>query len=198
MRRARRTGRARRRPRSTTGHDVAGLQAARRRAGRPRRRSRAHRPGCAPVAPPSSSTSSMITSSVRPTLAASFAAEMRGGQLHQAGVALFLHLLGHRIGQGIGGCALDRLEAEGADAVELRFVQPVQQILEIGLGLAGEADDEGRADRDVRADLAPGRGCARAPWPRSRGASSRAAPWARRAGTGCRDRAAPAPRPSAG
>src|SRR3546814_16717813 len=47
------------------------------------------------------------------------------------------------------------LEAEGADAVELRFVEPVEEILEIGLGFAGEADDEARADRDVGGDGAP-------------------------------------------
>ena len=34
-------------------------------------------------------------------------------------------------------------------------VEPVEQHLEILLGLAGEADDEGRADGEVRADLAP-------------------------------------------
>ena len=97
----------------------------------------------------------MITSIVRPTLAASLAAEMRGGLLHDAGVALFLDLFGHRAGQGVGGGALDRLEAEGADAVELGLVEPVEQIFEILLGLAGEADDEGRADGDVGADRAP-------------------------------------------
>src|SRR4028118_1275382 len=39
-----------------------------------------------------------------------------------------------------------RPEAEGADAVELRFVEPVEEILEIRLRLAGEADDEGGSD----------------------------------------------------
>src|SRR3954447_11084872 len=44
---------------------------------------------------------------------------------------------------------------EAADAIELGLLQPGQQLLKLGLGLAGEADDEGRADREVRADLPP-------------------------------------------
>ena len=121
-----------------------------------------------------------------------------GGLLHEAGVALLLDLLGHDAGQGVGGGAADRLEAEGADAVELGLVEPVEQIVEILLGLAGEADDEGRADGDVGADLAPARGSARAPWPRWPAASSPSAPSGWHAGRGCRDRGGPAPRPSAG
>ncbi len=35
------------------------------------------------------------------------------------------------------------------------FIQPVEQQFEIVLGLAREADDEGRAQREVGADLAP-------------------------------------------
>ena len=45
---------------------------------------------------------------------------------------------------------------EAADAVELRFVEEGQQFLEFGVGLAREAGDESRADRDVGADRAPG------------------------------------------
>ena len=56
----------------------------------------------------------------------------------------------------VGRRAFDRLVLEGADAVELGFVQPVEQETKILLGLAGKADDEGRADRQVRADRAPG------------------------------------------
>ena len=111
-------------------------------------------------------TSSMITSSVRPILACELGGADRGGLFHDPGVALFLDLFGHRVGQRVGGGALDRLEAERADAVELGFVEPVEQILEILLGLAGEADDEARADRDVGRDLAPALAAARAPWPR--------------------------------
>src|SRR3546814_6639488 len=52
-------------------------------------------------------------------------------QFHQPGVALLLDLLGHRIGKRVGGGALDGFEAERADAVELRFLQPVHQVSEI-------------------------------------------------------------------
>src|SRR3546814_9824482 len=79
----------------------------------------------------------------------------RGGFRHDALVAFFLDLFGHLIVEGIGLRAGDGLEAEGADAVELRFVEPVEEILEITLGFAGEADDEARADRDVGGDGAP-------------------------------------------
>src|SRR3546814_4316387 len=51
-------------------------------------------------------------------------------QFHQPGVALLLDLLGHRIGRRVGGGALDGFEAERADAVELRFLQPVHQVSE--------------------------------------------------------------------
>ena len=56
------------------------------------------------------------------------------------------------VGRGAG----DRLVFERADAVELGFVEPVEQEREILLGLAGKADDESRADRQFRADRAPG------------------------------------------
>jgi hypothetical protein len=119
----------------------------------------------------------------------SLAALIARGLDHDPGVAFFLDLLGHRIGQGVGRGAFDRLKPECADPVELGFVQPVEQILEIGLGLAGKADDEARADRDVGADRAPAADALRAPWPRWPGASSPSGRWARRAGTECRDRA---------
>ena len=69
--------------------------------------------------------------------------------------------LRHRIGQGVGRGAFDRRIGEAADAVELRFFEEVEQLLELGFGLAGKADDEGAADGEVGADLAPVRGCAR-------------------------------------
>ena len=67
----------------------------------------------------------------------------------------FFHLIRHGRGQIVGGGAAHRLVFEAADAVERGFLQPLQQIVEVGVGLAGEADDEGRAQRDVRADRAP-------------------------------------------
>ena len=75
--------------------------------------------------------------------------------LTEAGAALFLQRFGHRIRQSVGCGARDRRESEAADAIELRLLEPVEQLLEIRVGLAGEADDEGRADGDVGADLPP-------------------------------------------
>src|SRR5215472_9963536 len=76
---------------------------------------------------------------------------------HEAVVALGLDLLGHGRGEIVGGGAAHRLILETADAIESGFVEPVEQDGEILLGLAREADDEGRAQRDVGADLAPAR-----------------------------------------
>ena len=47
------------------------------------------------------------------------------------------------------------LVTEAADAIELGRFEPIEQHLEIRVGLAGEADDEGRAQRQFGALLAP-------------------------------------------
>ena len=60
------------------------------------------------------------------------------------------------VGQGVGARTLDVLVLEAADPVELGLVQPVEERLELGLGLARKAHDEGRAQRQFRADPAPG------------------------------------------
>jgi hypothetical protein len=59
------------------------------------------------------------------------------------------------VGQGVRAGAGDVLVLEAADAVELRLVEPVEQVPEFRLGLAGVADDEGRAQREVGAGRAP-------------------------------------------
>ena len=51
--------------------------------------------------------------------------------------------------------ARDRLIFEGARAVDLCLLKPIEQQLEIFLALAGKADDKGRAQGQIRADLAP-------------------------------------------
>ncbi len=61
------------------------------------------------------------------------------------------------IGQIVCPRALDVLVLKAADAIQSRLVQPVQQGLEFGLGLAGIADDEGGSQGDLGADRAPGR-----------------------------------------
>src|SRR5690606_9507830 len=62
--------------------------------------------------------------------------------LHEARKALLLDVLVHRIGQIVRLRALHRRIGERADAVQLRFVEEVEEFLEFLLGLAGEADDE--------------------------------------------------------
>ena len=92
---------------------------------------------------------------------------------HQALVARRLDPGRHRgKSQIVGRRALYRLVLEGADAVELRLIEPVEQELEILLGLAGKTDDEGRADRQLRAERAPCAGFARASFPGCRAAAS--------------------------
>src|SRR5579885_28993 len=75
--------------------------------------------------------------------------------LHQAVVALLLDRFGHRRGKTVGRRARHRLVAEAADAVERSLAEPVEQQREVGFRLAGEADDEGRADGEARAGGAP-------------------------------------------
>ena len=67
-----------------------------------------------------------------------------------------LDIFRHRIGQLVGLGALDRRIGEGADAVELRLLEELQQQLEVLIGLAGKAGDEGAANSQFRADGAPG------------------------------------------
>src|SRR5690349_2421560 len=51
--------------------------------------------------------------------------------------------------------ARDRLIAEASDAIEFGLVEPVEQHLEIGIGLARETYDECRANGELRTNLAP-------------------------------------------
>src|SRR5271163_1009388 len=81
----------------------------------------------------------------------------RLGALHEALVPAHLDRVRHGLkAEIVGDGALDRLVWESSDAVELRFIEPVEQEPEILLGLAGKADDEGRADDQLRADRPPG------------------------------------------
>ena len=77
--------------------------------------------------------------------------------LHEAMPALLLHFTGNGRGKIVRRRARDRLVFETADAVERGFVQPFEQKLEILVGLARKSDNEGRADREIRTDLAPAR-----------------------------------------
>src|SRR5207253_9895343 len=74
---------------------------------------------------------------------------------HETRAALFLHRLGQRVRQLVRRRARDRRIGEAADAVELGLLQEVEELLELGLGLARKAGDEGRAQRYLGADRAP-------------------------------------------
>ena len=63
--------------------------------------------------------------------------------------------VGTALAECVRRCAGDRLIFEAADAIDLGFLEPVEQIGKVGIGLAGEADDEGGAQRQLRALLAP-------------------------------------------
>ena len=59
--------------------------------------------------------------------------------LHEAVPALLFHLIRHRRREIVRDRARDRLVLEAADAIELRLVEPVEQHLEIRVGLARES-----------------------------------------------------------
>src|SRR5262245_10685273 len=69
---------------------------------------------------------------------------------HGAVVALLHDLLGHLVRQVAGRRAQLARVLKDADAVEPDLAQEVQQEGELLLRLAGEADDEGRAQGDIR------------------------------------------------
>src|SRR6516165_9178568 len=82
----------------------------------------------------------------------------RGDRLlmpHEAMPALLLHRVGDRGGKLVGERACNRLVTEAADAVEFCLIEPIEQAAEILFTLAGKADDEGRADGEIGADVAP-------------------------------------------
>ena len=75
--------------------------------------------------------------------------------VHQALVTLFLDFFRNRIGQRIGLRALNRLKAECAHPVELRLIEPFEQIFEILISFARKARDEGRSNCKFRTNVAP-------------------------------------------
>ncbi len=77
------------------------------------------------------------------------------GFFHEAVPAVLFDLGADVVGQGVGPCPCDVLVLEAADAVELRFIQPVEQVLEFFFGFTRIADDEGGAQGNVGADGPP-------------------------------------------
>src|SRR4051794_36568201 len=96
----------------------------------------------------------MITGRRLPTFAASRFA-LIACWAHEAVPALALHLLRHGCSEVVCRRAGDGLVFEAAGAVDLRLVEPVEKQRKIRLGLAREADDEGRADGKIRHRRAP-------------------------------------------
>ena len=76
---------------------------------------------------------------------------------HEALDPLVLDRLRDRIGQRVGGCALDRRIGETADAIKPSGTQEVEQLPELRLGLARKTDNKGAAHDQLRALLAPAR-----------------------------------------
>ena len=60
------------------------------------------------------------------------------------------------MGNRIGRSALDRGIGEAAQAINLRFLQKVEQVLEFFFGLTRKAGNKGRSDRNIRTHSAPG------------------------------------------
>src|SRR5262249_40075557 len=77
------------------------------------------------------------------------------GLLHEALIALVLDLLRHRRGEPIGRRAIDRGVLEAPDAVDLRLVEPREQLLEFLLALTRKADDETAAQRQIGSHAPP-------------------------------------------
>src|ERR1700741_1671891 len=112
------------------------------------------------TSPPISGASASLRAVASPSApAATAGGEPRGaarpGPLHEAAVALLLHRRRDVTRERVGGRALHRRVLEAADTVEPGLLQPREQLLELLLGLARKADDEGAAQRQLRALGAP-------------------------------------------
>ena len=78
----------------------------------------------------------------------------RLGQLHQPSVTLDLHLFSDLITHEVRWRAGLRGVGERAKVLELLLFDEVEQLLELGVRLPGEADDERRAEHRVRHGVA--------------------------------------------
>src|SRR5262245_22466972 len=63
---------------------------------------------------------------------------------HEPMPARILDVAGNRSSEVVGSRALYGFIAEAADAIEVGSIEPVDELLKLGIGLAWEADDEGR------------------------------------------------------
>jgi hypothetical protein len=93
----------------------------------------------APQEPSSAcATSSMMTGKGAADFGLKLGGADAGRGFHEAGEAFLLHLFGHGAGQGVGGRAGDGFVGEGADAIELGFLEPLQEVGEVRLRLPGK------------------------------------------------------------
>ncbi len=76
--------------------------------------------------------------------------------LHEAAIAHLLDFGHERKAEIIRRRAGDRLIFKSADAVELRFIKPFEQKVEVGVGLTGKTDNESRAQAEIGTGRAPG------------------------------------------
>src|SRR5262245_6622981 len=74
---------------------------------------------------------------------------------HEPMPARLFDVVRNRSSKVVGSRALHWLIAEAADAIELGCVEPIEELLEVGVGLARESDDESRADGELWTDRAP-------------------------------------------
>mmetsp|Transcript_26280 Transcript_26280/g.62263 ORF Transcript_26280/g.62263 Transcript_26280/m.62263 type:complete len:457 (+) Transcript_26280:435-1805(+) len=85
--------------------------------------------------------------------------QLGGGHLlghgHEARTPLLAHRVGQRAGEVVGARAFDRRVGKTTGTVDLGLLHEVQQDLKFRLRLARETGDEGRADHQLRAGLAP-------------------------------------------
>ena len=77
------------------------------------------------------------------------------GRLHEAGAPFVAHVRRQHAGQRVCRGTVHRRIGEAAGAVDLGFLDELQQMLELGFGLAGKAGDEGAAHDELRASRAP-------------------------------------------
>ena len=125
------------RARDAHARELAGLQSSSPCGRTPVRRSPAHRLRCA-----RRRCRRSISIDQHGHGAADFGLQARSADLflhgHEARAALLLDFFGDRIGQRVGRRAVDRRIGEAADAIELRLLEELEQLLELGFGLARE------------------------------------------------------------
>src|SRR5262249_57743949 len=66
-----------------------------------------------------------------------------------------LYLRRYMVGKGVRCCTFNGGVLETSDTIELGFFEPLQELLELGRGLARKTDDESAAQHEIGTFLAP-------------------------------------------